>query len=965
MNEIAKDIYSSIIVDGNVLSHYGVKYRSGRYPWGSGEDPYQNSCDFLGRREKLLKEGFTFTDENGKKWTGDNAIAKSLGMSSTEYRYEVSLANDERKIHRQKRIESLQADGLGSTEIGRRLGIPEGTVRSLMNEKTLSRTQQARATADFIKKQVDERGMIDVGKGAEHELNISKTKLDTALYLLQKEGYPVYSGGMDQVTMKGQRTTQKVICPPGTEHKAIYEYDKVNSLKEYISRDDGETYEKKFTYPASMDSKRLQICYKEQGGEQKDGIVELRRGVEDLSLGESRYAQVRILVDKTHYIKGMAVYSDDLPDGIDVRFNTNKKQGTPMKDVLKEIKNDPDNPFGSAIKDVEQGGQYWYVDKNGKKKLGLINKRADEGDWSDWKDTLPSQFLSKQSLHLAEKQLNLAKLDKQAEFDSICEITNPTIKKHLLQKFADECDAAAVDLKAAALPGQKYHAIIPINSLKDNEVYAPRYEDGTKLALVRYPHAGTFEIPILTVNNKHPEARKILDPDVMDAVGINSNVAKQLSGADFDGDTVMCIPTHDRGGKVKIKAERPLKELNDFDPKDYQYDEVKIDSDGNSHYYKNGREFRVMDERYKQIQMGVVSNLITDMTIFGAPPDEMAKAVKHSMVVIDAVKHKLDYRKSAIDNDIAYLHDRYQGHFDENGKYHNKGSATIISRASGPVDVTRRKGSPRVNLKDKPWYDPDRPEGALIFKDDPDATYQITRTNKKTGETVVETKVRTQKSTRMGETDDAHTLVSKVKYPIENVYADYANSMKAMANQARIEMANTGKIPYSKTAKQTYQAEYDSLMDKLRYAESNYIRERAAQRKANIEVENKKNAYKELNDEKMSGDDLKKISQQALSKYRNEVGTISRNERAIKITDREWEAIQAGAITETKLKQILNNADIKELRQRATPKAARTLSSNQMSRIKALSNSNYTLAQIAEKMGVSTSTVSKVLKGEV
>lgn len=59
-------------------------------------------------------------------------------------------------------------------------------------------------------------------------------------------------------------------------------------------------------------------------GVEKDGTVEIRRGVKDLDLGESHYAQVRILVDNDKYIKGMAFYSDDLPDGVDVVFNTNK-----------------------------------------------------------------------------------------------------------------------------------------------------------------------------------------------------------------------------------------------------------------------------------------------------------------------------------------------------------------------------------------------------------------------------------------------------------------------------------------------------------------------------------------------------------------------------------------------------------------------------------------------------------------
>ena len=876
---------------------------------------------------------------------------------------EISLANDERKIYQTAQIKSMRDDGIGWTEIGRKMNLPESTVRSMIDEKATYRTKKARETAEFIKKQVDERGMIDVGKGVERELNISGTKLETALYILQKDGYELYSGGMDQVTNKGQRITQKVICPPGTPHSDIYKYDQVHSLHEYISRDNGQTFERKFTYPASLDSKRLQILYNEEGGVEKDGIVELRRGVDDLSLGESRYSQVRILVDDTHFIKGMAVYSDDLPPGVDVRFNTNKKIGTPMKDVLKPIKDDPDNPFGSLIKDAEQGGQYWYTDKNGEKKLGLINKRADEGDWSDWSDTLPSQFLGKQSKALIEKQLGLAKADKLAEYEEICSLTNPTVKKHLLQKFADECDSAAVQLKAAALPGQKYHVIIPINSLTDKEIYAPRYPDGTKLALIRYPHGGTFEIPIVTVNNKHPQAKKLLGTDVEDAVGINSKVAERLSGADFDGDTVMCIPTNDSKGRVKIISTDPLEGLVGFDPKtEYGSDKVTEDSDGGKHYYRNGREYRIM--KNTNTQMGIISNLITDMTLIGAEPEELAAAVRHSMVVIDAEKHKLDYRASEIENNIAALHKKYQGHYDADGKYHSKGASTILSRSKGEVDVAKRKGSPKINQEGKPWYDPSKPIGAQVYTNDPDATYTITKTNKRTGETTVVTKTRTQKSTRMAETDDAYTLVSEGRNPKELLYADYANSMKALANQARKEYISTGKIVYSSSAKAAYQAEVMSLNEKLRIAELNATREREAQRRSNVKLSDKKEEYKLTTGDEMKPKDAKKMAQQYLTKYRDEVGSVSRSKRSIKITDREWEAIQAGAISEQKLKNILDNTDIADLRERAMPRATNSLSQAQVNRVKALAASNYTLSEIADKLGKSPSTISKILKEE-
>ena len=937
-----------------MLMHYGMPRRSGRYPWGSGEDPYQHGSDFLGRVDDLRKQKFTYLDpETGKTYTGDTAIAKSMGLTTSQFRTEVGLATDERRMLQVARAKSLKSDGKSNTEIGREMGVNESTVRSWLNAEAEARMNSAKETAEFLRARSKEfeadGGMIEIGTGAERELGISKEKLNQAIYILEREGWNVYSGGFDQVTNPGQRTTQKVLCPPGTEHKEIYDLDRVHTIKDYISRDGGDTYEKKFNYPASMDSSRMMIRYSEEGGIEKDGIVELRRNVQDLSLGESRYSQVRILVDGTHYIKGMAVYSDDMPDGVDVIFNTNKKVGTPMKSVLKEIKDDPDNPFGSAIKDADQGGQYFYDPKTGARvsgntpgaKLGLINKRADEGDWSDWKDALPSQFLSKQNLNMAKKQLGLAQADKQAEFEEICALENPTVKKHLLGKFADSCDSAAVHLQAAALPGQKYHVIVPINSLKSTEVFAPKYKDGTKLALIRYPHGGTFEIPILTVNNKNADALKIIGKDAGDAIGINKEVADRLSGADFDGDTVMCIPTHDPGGKVNITSTPYLKGLIGFDPKDKYGPES----------YK-GREVRLMTKKGTQMQMGIISNLITDMTLTNYDEEDLAAAVRHSMVVIDAHKHKLDYKQSELDNNIAALHKKYQGKA-------SGGASTIISRASGETSVEKRKGSPRINKKGNPDYDPTKPEGALLWKTDPDAYYTVNKVNKRTGEVTTETRVIKQKTTKMAATDDAYSLVSEARHPMEIVYADHANFMKTLANKARKELVYTGKIEYDANAKRIYQTEVDSLMNKLNVALLNAPRERAAQRMANAEIQTKKQQGL-LTDKS----DEKKAAQRALSKYRAEVGSVRRSERNIEITDREWEAIQAGAISEHKLKQILDNANVDSLRQRATPRATTTLSQGKINKIKAMNASSYTIEEIASSIGVSPSTVSKYLKGE-
>jgi DNA-binding CsgD family transcriptional regulator len=205
----------------------------------------------------------------------------------------------------------------------------------------------------------------------------------------------------------------------------------------------------------------------------------------------------------------------------------------------------------------------------------------------------------------------------------------------------------------------------------------------------------------------------------------------------------------------------------------------------------------------------------------------------------------------------------------------------------------------------------------------------------------------------MAETDDAFTLVSDANTPAERTYAEYANRMKALANQARKEMVTAGKIEYSASAKKTYQEEVDSLSAKLNVALKNAPRERQAQVIANAAV----NAKKQANPDMKLGE-IKKIGQQELTRARAVVGA---KREPIKITDREWEAIQAGAISENKLMQILNNTDIDDLRQRAMPRNTTSLSTAKINKISAMNASGYSTAEIADDLGVSTATVSKYL----
>lgn len=892
------------LVEEDILMHYGVKRRSGRYPWGSGDNPYQHGGDFLARVEELQRLGKT-----------EKQIADELHLSTTDLRMQVRVAKHERRALQADRARSLREDGKTLDEIASILGYAnDSSVRALLNENTAANKNKAQATAEILKKELAEKGAIDVGTGVERQLGVSTGVLQEALFILETEGYNRYGVGVPQVNDPKKRTITPVISVPEIDQREVYQnLDLVKSVGDYHSTDGGESWDKR-EYPASIDSSRVKILYGDEGGALKDGVIEIRRGVADLDLGDSHYAQVRILVDGTHYLKGMAMYSDDMPDGADIVFNTNKHTGTPKMDVLKKIQDDPDNPFGALIK---ANGQSHYIDADGNEKLSAINKLKEEGDWDKMSKNLSSQFLSKQPIQLIKKQLDLTYADAADEFSEICSLNNPTVKRKLLLDFADECDSAAVHLKAAALPRQSTQVILPLNAMKETEIFAPNYRDGEKVVLIRYPHGGTFEIPELTVNNKNPTAVSVLGKNIRDAVGINPKVAERLSGADFDGDQVVVIPT---GGRVKIQSTPALKDLKDFDPKtDYS-------TEG-----KTGVRLLAKGAA-TQRQMGEISNLITDMTLKGATEPEIARAVKHSMVVIDAAKHKLDYRQSEKDNGIAELKKKYQGFDDETG--HHGGASTLLSRRKQDVEVPERQGSGVI----------DPLTGKVVYKES-GRTYVDPRTGK--------TVAATTKVKRILAVDDVRSMSSGTLQ--EEAYADYANKMKDLANKARLEYKATPTLKRSASAAKAFEPEVNRLMAALKVAQLNAPLEREAQRIANARVKAKVQANN-ITDK----DEISKIRRAAISDARNSTGASGKRTR-ITISNGEWTAIQSGAISDTTLSEILRYAEPKTVRERATPRRTTQLSDARISRIKAMANSGHTNAEIAEALGISTSAVSKYL----
>lgn len=84
---------------------------------------------------------------------------------------------------------------------------------------------------------------------------------------------------------------------------------------------------------------------------------------------------------------------------------------------------------------------------------------------------------------------------------------------------------------------------------------------------------------------------------------------------------------------------------------------------------------------------------------------------------------------------------------------------------------------------------------------------------------------------------------------------------------------------------------------------------------------------------------------------------VGKEPYTINITPKEWEAIQSGAISKSKLSAILDNADMDQVKKYATPKQQQKMTPSKIAQAKALIRAGYTQAEIAKKFGVSTSTI--------
>lgn len=731
------------------LSHYGILRRSGRYPWGSSNNVATRNRTFLQTYEYLKKEGFT--DVEFSKW---------FEISTTQLRAAKTLAKNMEKQQDIITAEKLKLTGMSNVAIGKEMGKNESSVRALLAPGARDKGDLLTTTSEMLKAEVEKNKFIDIGKGVENHISVSPNNLNTAVFMLKEQGYEVHPVKIKTVGV-GLDTEYKVLCAPGTTQKEAW-LNRLN-IKQIsrVSDDGGRSYGRIDHPPLSISPKRVQVKYAEEGGSKADGVIYVRPGIEDISLGNNMYAQVRIKVGNKHFLKGMAIYRDDLPEGVDLLFNTNKSDTGNKFDSMKKLTDDPALPFASVVDQI-------VADKDTPKErvTSVMNLVNEEGDWKTWNRNLSSQFLSKQSPTLAKAQLEMTLERRVQEYDEIMALTNPTVKRKLLESFADGADSAAVHLKAAAIPRMNWHVILPVPSMKPTQIYAPNFENGETVVLVRYPHGGTFEIPQLTVNNKQAEARRLLG-NTIDAVGIHHTVAEHLSGADFDGDTILVIPN----GTNRVKLSPALDELKNFDPRVLYapYEGMRTIDGGTYHTATKEVVYDGTAGNRKQQLMGDVSNLITDMTLGGASHAELARAVKHSMVVIDAEKHHLNYKASAIDNGIAKLKQEYQGRADA-------GASTLVSRKKQNTWVPDRKPRPQS-------------EGGAIDQVTGRKEYVPTGKTKRNREG--EVVPRTTKIKKLELTDDAYTLTSAIPTRMEKLYANHSNRLKELANKARLSSLDT------------------------------------------------------------------------------------------------------------------------------------------------------------------------------
>lgn len=253
------------------LKHYGIIRRSGRYPWGSGKDPFQNTKNFINYVDDLKKKGMT-----------EKQIAQGLGITTTQLRAERALAVAEVRKAEEIEVIRLKDKQWSNVAIGKRIGRNESQVRNILKNADKDKRTILETTRDQLKDQMTSKEYLDIGRGAAQQLGVTEHTLSLAVHALKEEGYQVMYTKARQAG--GKETSVVALVKPGVAWTDFNQNrDKIQPPTVY-SEDGGRSF-LGILPPVAVDPSRISVRYGNDGGGDADGVLYIRPGVDDLSLG--------------------------------------------------------------------------------------------------------------------------------------------------------------------------------------------------------------------------------------------------------------------------------------------------------------------------------------------------------------------------------------------------------------------------------------------------------------------------------------------------------------------------------------------------------------------------------------------------------------------------------------------------------------------------------------------------------
>ena len=221
----------------------------------------------------------------------ETQIANELGLTTTQLRNAITYARKEEREYNREQVAGMKEAGLSNVEIGQRLGISEGTVRNYISDNKSSKAtseQQLDNIEKALSDSLKQTGHLDVGVGVERQLGVSRTKFNAVVNQMVENGdLYIHNIQIQRLNDPTKYTIVKVLSTEPDYLKVLKDSTNIGNL-EYFSDDKALESAKRFETPQMVDLNRIKIRYQEDGGADLDGLIEIRKGTEDLDLGNSQ-----------------------------------------------------------------------------------------------------------------------------------------------------------------------------------------------------------------------------------------------------------------------------------------------------------------------------------------------------------------------------------------------------------------------------------------------------------------------------------------------------------------------------------------------------------------------------------------------------------------------------------------------------------------------------------------------------